>query len=170
MSACPCSHCVGNWRDGANSVPTVWVRWKEPQGPQVSVGTRVNLCCSFPDYPKSWIVLFELVLWKTGVVWLHRIYYLSQHERKTDCDSSVAPLVATVADDRGWCFIYPRKMRNTSIQSLYAHSIPPWFLTQYSVMLKFFSADHLICVLTSFYSLRTVCITRRYDKETCENA
>lgn len=80
------------------------------------------------DYPKSWIVLSEWVLWKSGIVWLHRKHYLSQHERKTDCDNSAAPLMVMVTDDRRWCFIYPRKMRNTIIQSLYAHSIPPWML------------------------------------------
>lgn len=89
------------------------------------MGTPVFLCCCFADCPKSWIVLFEWGLWKTATVWLHRNYYLSQHERKTDCDNSVAPLTVTVTDDRGWWFISPRKMRNTIIQSLYAHSIPP---------------------------------------------
>lgn len=57
---------------------------------------------------------FRMGTWKTATVWLHRNSYLSQRERKTDCDNSVAPLMVMVTDDRGWWFISPRKMETQS--------------------------------------------------------
>lgn len=130
----------------------------------MSVGIKVYLCCGFADYQKSWRVLFELILGKTHIVWLHRKYYFSQHERKADCDNSVAPLTVTVIDDRGWCFYLPKKHEKHSHSEFLC---PLNFTRENKIIFSkfgFFGAHRMISILTRFSLLKTICITRQYEK------
>jgi len=99
---------VTTWEAEQSCASSVLAHWPETLllrmghnaagGPQVSAGTTIYLCCCFADYWEMWTFLFEQLLCKTDLVWLCRKYYLSQHDRKTDCDNSLAPLEVMVTD------------------------------------------------------------------------